>query len=178
MDNNSKVDGVEALSPFLRSLMKGDPHDLDETVVNNTKKRCLEELKRTNNIESGKAAYWFANGQDYGYKHGITLGHPTGRRACRKTLDQSKRGRIVMFSRESRRHFIAAMETHDLPNGSIKYYIALTALHWGENKWERKDVLDDFDKVRKTFRTSFARCFKRCAIILKSSVEPRLRWFN
>ncbi|MBQ2625013.1 MAG: hypothetical protein IJG18_07955 [Kiritimatiellae bacterium] len=160
------------LTPFMSDLLTGRKTDLDAKSVEHTLKEFGKSVKRLKNEKSGRAEYRYKNGHDYKTPHGVIIGHETGLRGYWTGIKESKRGRIVGFSRASQRKFKKAVDCLDLPRGSIKYHVTLTVHHWGEENWKGKEwrqeaILDDFEKAQKTFSTSFARCFKRCAIIYR-----------
>ena len=162
----------KCLTPFVRELLTGHKTDLDVKSVEHTLQGFGKSVKRLKNEKSGKVGYCYKNVHDYKTPHGVIIGHKAGLRGCRTGINKPKRGKIAGFSRASQLKFKMAVDLLDLHHGSIKYHVTLTARHWGEKNWTGKEwrqeaILDDFEKAQKTFSTSFARCFKRCAIIYR-----------
>lgn len=159
------------LTNFMRDLLTGKRTGLDAKVVENTLQGFATRVRRLKNEESGRVTYWYKNGHDYKLLNGIKFGKKSGLRAHPTGLRDFKRGRINRTSRASIRRLKEALATHDLPNGSLKYFVTLATCHW--DHWDmdkpniKEDINKEFRKATKALGTAFTRCFNRCASIYR-----------
>jgi len=161
------ADRLHCLTKFMRDLLTGKRTGLDAKVVENTLQGFATRVRRLKNEESGRVTYWYKNGHDYKLLNGIKFGKKSGLRAHPTGLRDFKRGRINGASRVSIRRLKEALATHDLPNGSLKYFVTLAMCHWDMDKSNIKDINKEFRNATKALGTAFTRCFNRCASIYR-----------
>lgn len=138
-------------------------------------RRAARQRKRAKQIQenedSGKAHYVYRNERIYQFPYGIEASYPSGKYPIPEIApDRRKRGRITSFTKKSKRRCRKALISLDLPNGATRYAVTLT-LPWKIDDWGDAEVVADFNQAIETFRVSFARCFKHCAMIYR--VEPQ-----
>ena len=138
-------------------------------------RRAERHRKRAKQIQEnedlGKAHYVHRPEHIYQFPYGIEASYPSGKYPFPEVpSNRRKRGRITSFTKKSKRRCRKALVSLDLPNGATRYAVTFT-LPWKIDDWGGDDVVADFNQAIEIFRTSFARCFKRCAMIYR--VEPQ-----
>lgn len=128
-------------------------------------RQAKREKKIQKNEDSGKAHYVYRKEHIYQFPYGIEVSYPSGKYPIPEIpSDRRKRGKIISFTKKSKRRCRKALVSLDLPNGATRYAVTFT-LPWKIDDWGEDVVVADFNQAIETFRTSFARCFKRCAMI-------------
>lgn len=159
---------IEMLTP--EELDEKEYRDFEKKEARLAARRREHEKHMQKLAEDGKVIFINRNEYIYQYPYGIEVSFPTGKYYVPATpQDRPKRGKISAFSQKSRRRCRKALISLDLPNGATRYAVTFT-LPWIEEDWGG-EVLTDFKHAVETFRTAFARCFNRCAMIY--CVEPQ-----
>ena len=164
-----KESRINARQIKMRVLTEDEYLATNDEVSRNTEKSCLRHSVA--NMSNG-GSWIFYNGYIYQYKYGIDVGLDSGtKHYIPSTEGRRKRGVVSGFSSHSRRRLKIAILSSDLPNGSWKCG-ATFLLPWDEVRWDG-EVLNDFRASVEAFRTSFTRCFPRCAIIYRVEVTKK-----